>query len=64
MAFYLIPVFGVATAAVFGDRLGLSQWVGAVIVVVAVAILTIRMAGTQASASRRMDDALIPGGGS
>ena len=48
VAFYLVPVFGVAVAAVFGDRLGFSQWVGAAIVVGAVALLTIQTATTTA----------------
>ena len=42
MSFYLIPVFGVATATLFGDRLAPLGWVGAVIVVVAVAAVAVR----------------------
>jgi len=52
MAFYLIPVFGVAAAAVYGERLGPMQWIGAAIVVAAVAVLTIRTAGTHGSTVR------------
>jgi drug/metabolite transporter (DMT)-like permease len=52
MAFYLIPVFGVAAAAVYGERLGLAQWIGAAIVVAAVAMLTIRTAGAHGSTGR------------
>lgn len=49
VAFYLIPVFGVAAAAMLGDRLGLLQWVGAAIVVASVATLTIRVARDRAA---------------
>ena len=40
MSFYLIPVFGVAAASVFGDRLAPLQWVGAIVVVIAVGAVT------------------------
>ncbi len=50
VAFYLIPVFGVAAAAVFGDRLEPTQWIGAAIVVAAIATLTVQMARDQATA--------------
>jgi drug/metabolite transporter (DMT)-like permease len=43
-SFYLIPVFGVAVAAAFGERLEPLQWIGAVVVVGAVTIITIRAA--------------------
>ncbi len=42
VSFYLIPVFGVAAATVFGDRLGPVQWLGAIVVVLAVAAITVR----------------------
>jgi drug/metabolite transporter (DMT)-like permease len=40
--FYLIPLFGVAAAAVAGERLQPLQWLGAVLVVLAVAAITAR----------------------
>ena len=43
-SFYLIPVFGVAVAATFGEHLEPIQWVGAVLVVGAVTVITIRAA--------------------
>jgi drug/metabolite transporter (DMT)-like permease len=49
-SFYLIPVFGLAAAFVLGDRLSPIQWVGAIVVVVAVASL----------ATRRTEQARIP----
>lgn len=45
-AFYLIPVFGVAGAWVTGERLGGLQWLGAIVVVAAVAVITTRVAGS------------------
>ncbi len=40
LSFYLIPVFGVAGGFVFlGDRLQPSQWAGAVVVLVAIAVI-------------------------
>jgi probable blue pigment (indigoidine) exporter len=47
-AFYLIPVFGVAAASLLGDRLTVVQWVGATLVVGAVATLTVRTAESTA----------------
>ena len=47
MSFYLIPVFGVAVAAAFGDRLAAVQWAGAMVVVVAVAAISLRTASAQ-----------------
>jgi probable blue pigment (indigoidine) exporter len=44
-SFYLIPVFGVATAWLAGERLQPLQWVGAVVVVLSVAAITTRAAG-------------------
>ena len=49
VAFYLIPVFGLAAATLFGDRLTLLQWVGAAVVVATVATLTVRAASAEAS---------------
>jgi len=43
-SFYLIPVFGVAAALPLGDRLSAGQWVGAAVVVGAVAAITLRTA--------------------
>jgi len=45
-SFYLIPVFGLAGAWVTGERLEPVQWVGAGIVIAAVAWITIRLAGS------------------
>ena len=52
VSFYLIPVFGVGAALLFGDRLGPAQWAGAAVVVVAVAAITVRTAGSPAEARR------------
>jgi len=41
MSFYLIPLFGLAGGVVTGERLAPIQWMGAVVVVVAVAAVTI-----------------------
>lgn len=43
-SFYLIPVFGVAAAWLVGERLEPLQWLGAILVVVSVAAITIRAA--------------------
>jgi probable blue pigment (indigoidine) exporter len=43
-SFYLIPVFGVAVAWLFGERLAPVQWLGAALVVASVAVITIRVA--------------------
>jgi drug/metabolite transporter (DMT)-like permease len=43
-SFYLVPVFGVALASVVGERLEPVQWLGAVLVVGAVAAITMRPA--------------------
>jgi drug/metabolite transporter (DMT)-like permease len=52
-SFYLIPVFGLAGAWVTGERLEPIQWIGAVVVVAAVAWITVRSgqapAGNQAA---------------
>lgn len=42
-SFYLIPVFGVAGAWLTGERMAAVQWVGAVVVVGAVALITTRL---------------------
>lgn len=41
-SFYLIPVFGLAGGWLVGERLQPVQWIGAVVVVLAVAVITIR----------------------
>jgi len=41
-SFYLVPVFGVALASLVGERLAPVQWLGAAIVVAAVAAITMR----------------------
>lgn len=51
MSFYLIPVFGVAAAGVFGDRLASLQWIGALVVVTAVAGITVQSQNQGATAS-------------
>jgi probable blue pigment (indigoidine) exporter len=43
-SFYLIPVFGVAGGWLVGERLEPLQWLGAILVVVSVAAITIRVA--------------------
>jgi probable blue pigment (indigoidine) exporter len=43
-SFYLIPVFGLAGGWLVGERLQPLQWMGAVVVVVSVAAITIRAA--------------------
>ena len=43
-SFYLIPVFGVTVAWLVGERLASVQWLGAVLVVASVAVITIRIA--------------------
>jgi probable blue pigment (indigoidine) exporter len=43
-SFYLIPVFGVAGGWLTGERLEPLQWVGAILVVLSVAAITIRVA--------------------
>lgn len=44
--FYLIPVFGIAAGTALGERLDVRQWIGAGIVILAVALVAIRMART------------------
>ena len=43
-SFYLIPVFGLAGGLLVGERLQPLQWLGAIVVVLAVAMITIRVA--------------------
>ena len=43
-SFYLIPVFGLAGGWLVGERLQPLQWLGAIVVVLAVAMITIRVA--------------------
>ena len=51
-SFYLIPIFGVAAGAVFlGDRLESVQWIGVVIVAVAVSLIVSRPGQAPASAT-------------
>jgi drug/metabolite transporter (DMT)-like permease len=54
-SFYLIPVFGVAGAWLAGERLQPLQWVGAVVVVLSVAAITIRAAGRNEPATGRAE---------
>ena len=44
VSFYLIPVFGIAAATAFGERLAPVQWVGAIVVIAAVGIVSVRTA--------------------
>jgi drug/metabolite transporter (DMT)-like permease len=61
VSFYLIPVFGVAAATLLGDRLGPVQWLGAIVVVLAVASITLRSAqSTQAMAAASPPGGLRP----
>ena len=48
-SFYLVPVFGVALASIVGERLEPIQWLGAVLVVGAVAAITMRRGTADAS---------------
>jgi drug/metabolite transporter (DMT)-like permease len=48
-SFYLIPVFGLAFASLAGERLEPLQWFGAVVVVAAVAAITVRSTARQGS---------------
>jgi drug/metabolite transporter (DMT)-like permease len=40
-SFYLIPIFGIASAWLFGERLQPLQWAGAIVVVASVFVITI-----------------------
>jgi len=48
VVFYLIPVFGIAAGTVLGERLEPRQWVGAAIVISAVALIAMQMARSPA----------------
>jgi drug/metabolite transporter (DMT)-like permease len=51
-SFYLIPIVGVAAGGlVLGERLGLVQWIGALVVLGAVLGILLRSSGTLASSS-------------
>ena len=41
----LIPVFGVAAGYLAGERLGLRQWLGAIVIVAATAVIAARHRG-------------------
>jgi drug/metabolite transporter (DMT)-like permease len=43
-SFYLIPVFGVAAAWLYGERLQPLQWIGAILIVLSVGVISIRAA--------------------
>ena len=49
VVFYLIPVFGIAAGTVLGERLEPRQWVGAAIVIGAVALIATQMARSPAT---------------
>jgi len=51
VSFYLIPVFGVAAATLVGERLAPVQWLGGLVVVVAVGLVTVRAAQAQPSSA-------------
>jgi drug/metabolite transporter (DMT)-like permease len=66
-SFYLIPVFGVAGGWLAGERLEPLQWLGAILVVLSVAAITIRVArpadepaGQPSSAAASAQIALSP----
>jgi drug/metabolite transporter (DMT)-like permease len=50
-SFYLIPLFGIAAGWLFGERLQPLQWIGALLVVGSVAVITGRRRGTTAAPS-------------
>jgi probable blue pigment (indigoidine) exporter len=52
-SFYLIPVFGLAGGWLVGERLQPLQWIGAVVVVASVAIITVRAARPAAEPDER-----------
>ena len=52
VAFYLIPLFGVGAATVAGERLGPTQELGALVVIVAVAAVGLRIAGLRMTLAR------------
>ena len=46
---YLVPVFGVASASLLGERLSPVQWLGALVVTVAVGAISVRRIGAAAA---------------
>jgi len=54
-SFYLIPIFGLAAAAVYGERLALVQWTGAAVVLVALAGIAL----SSAPSSGMLGDPLV-----
>lgn len=42
VSFYLIPVFGIAAGSLLGERFDGRQWIGAAVVIVAVALVAWR----------------------
>jgi drug/metabolite transporter (DMT)-like permease len=52
-SFYLIPVFGLAGGWLVGERLEPVQWLGGIVVIAAVAIITTRIARPAAAAPAR-----------
>jgi drug/metabolite transporter (DMT)-like permease len=56
VSFYLIPVFGIAAAWIYGERLEPTQWLGAMLVVGAVAVVSIRAARPVAGTLERGGD--------
>ncbi|HYL40319.1 MAG TPA: DMT family transporter [Candidatus Binatus sp.] len=46
-SFYLIPIFGLAAAAAFGERLAVIQWLGAAVVIVALLGIAVGVRGLQ-----------------
>ena len=61
MSFYLIPVFGVAAATLLGDRLAPLQWLGAIVVVLSVGVVTVRSAAAEPSRPLATTDASSQG---
>ncbi len=59
ISFYLIPVFGIGAAYLAGDRLAPAQWIGALVVVVAVALAAWRV-GQPAIASGDSSQRSLP----
>jgi drug/metabolite transporter (DMT)-like permease len=53
-SFYLIPIFGVAGAWLVGERLQPIQWLGAILVVVSVAVITSVRQPSSAAASAQI----------
>ncbi len=51
-SFYLIPVFGVAAGWLIGERLAPVQWLGAILVIGSVVVITIRGARARSSDGR------------